>query len=185
MMWAWGLISPQILQKLMFLFIHDIENAKNEDLDMNMIKNLTALGSHGDYSQNMHRSLMNSIGKHNLPTPHSFLAPLTHKVIGDFSRAVDMILPHELFASVYHCYKAAWVDRICPSSARVEKFWDAVNGTVQFLSSSLFPSIVMEPPMVGIGKAWGRVHTKYEHSWLPLSKLIVYTKPYVPANNVK
>ena len=40
-------------------------------------------------------------------------------------------------------------------------------------------------PMVGIGKAWGRVHTKYEHSWLQLSKLIVYTKPFVPVKNVK
>ena len=67
MMWAWGLISPQLIQKLMFLFIHDIENAKNEDLDMTMINTLAALGSNGDYPQNMHRSLMNSIGKHNLP----------------------------------------------------------------------------------------------------------------------
>ena len=81
MMWAWGLISPQLIQKLMFLFIHDIENAKNEDLDMTMINTLAALGSNGDYPHNMHRSVMNSSGKHNLPTPHSFLAPLTHKVI--------------------------------------------------------------------------------------------------------
>lgn len=42
------------------------------------------------------------------------------------------------------------MDRICPSSARVEKFWDAVNGTVQFLSSSLFPSMVMEPQWLGL-----------------------------------
>ena len=150
MLWAWGLISPQLIQKLMTLFKQDLENAEHDDLDMTMVNELAGLGSSGDYPQNMHRSLMNSIGKHNLPTPHSFLAPLTHKVLGHFSRSVDMILPHELFSSVYHCYKAAWVDRICPSSARVEKFWDAVNGTVQFLSSSLFPSMAMETQWLGL-----------------------------------
>ena len=119
--------------------------------------------------QNMHHQLVNSIGKHNLPTPHSFLAPLTHKVIGDFSRAVDMILPHELFAAIYHCYKKAWVNRICPSRARVEKFWESVNGTTQFLThpvrlrpnfrSHCIPLSIHGDgtPVVGIGKAWGKL----------------------------
>ena len=136
---------------------------------MTMINTLAALGSNGDYPQNMHRPLMNSIGKHNLPTPHSFLAPLTHKVIGDFNRSVDMILPHELFSSVYHCYKKAWVNRICPSRARVEKFWESVNGTVQFMThpvrlrpnfrSHCIPLSIHGDgtPVVGIGKAWGKL----------------------------
>ena len=49
MLRAWGLISPQLIQKLMSLFKHDLENAKNEDLDMTMINTLAALGSNGDY----------------------------------------------------------------------------------------------------------------------------------------
>ena len=112
---------------------------------------------------------MNSIGKHHLPTPHSFLAPLSHKLIGYFCRRVDMILPHELFSSVYHCYQKAWVDRICPSRARVEKFWDSVKGSVQvktnlvrnrpnFHSHCIPLSIHGDgTPVVGIGKAWGKL----------------------------
>ena len=108
-------------------------------------------------------------GAFNLPTPHSFLAQLGHKLIGYVSRKVDMILPHELFAAIYHCYKKAWVNRICPSRARVEKFWESVNGTIQFLThpvrlrpnfrSQCIPLSIHGDgtPVVGIGKAWGKL----------------------------
>ena len=38
-----------------------------------------------------------------------------------------MILPHELFAAIYHCHKQVWVHRICPSGERLAQFWDAVK----------------------------------------------------------
>ena len=51
MLWAWGLISPQLIQKLMTLFEQDLADAELDDLDMTMVNKLAGLGSSGDYPQ--------------------------------------------------------------------------------------------------------------------------------------
>ena len=169
LMWSWGIVSPQTVQKLMALLLRDIQSAVDGNLDMTMVDALAGLGSSGTYPQNMHRSLMHSIGNHKLPTPHSFLAPFRHTVLGYFKRSADMILPHELFAAIYHCYKQVWVHRICPSGERLAEFWDAVKDGAQFASHPVrlrkkFQQYCIPlsihgdgTPVVGIGKAWGKL----------------------------
>ena len=102
LLWAWGAISPQLLQHLMSLFIIDVGNA--EVLKLDLARRLAELGTSGAYAQNMNQQLVASFPAHNMPTPHSFLAPLRHSILGFMHRAVDMILPHELFSALYHKY---------------------------------------------------------------------------------
>ena len=82
-----------------------------------------------------------------------------------------MILPHELFAAIYHNYKKAWTLRICPSSAELRKFWDSVSHSTHFLEHPVgkrdnFKTLCIplsihgdETPVVGIGKAWNKLMT--------------------------
>ena len=71
--WAWGTISLQLLQHLMSLFIIDVGNA--EVLKLDLARRLAELGTSGAYAQNMNQQLVDSFPAHNMPKPHSFLAP--------------------------------------------------------------------------------------------------------------
>ena len=120
-LWSWGFVSPQLLHKVMSAFLHDLELAREGELDDSMIIKLAKLGTDGAYANNMNRDLIKSIGKPNLPSPHSFMAPLAHKVLGYFARAVYVILPHELFAHIYHFYPSAWRERFCPRDSILQR----------------------------------------------------------------
>ncbi|HIF94878.1 MAG TPA: hypothetical protein EYQ60_17410 [Myxococcales bacterium] len=169
MMWAWGVISPQILQHIMFLFIADIACAEQNRLNKKTVRRLAALGTEGRHGNNIHHELLNMMPETKMPKPHSFLTPLRHNVLGFINRGVDMILPHELFAALYHYYPQAWLDRICPSAETCRRFWGAVRGSVQFMTHPVRhrPNFMTRcipltlhgdgTPVVGIGKAWGRL----------------------------
>ena len=43
----WGAISPQLLQQIAKLAIHDLNNAAAGKLDMNHLERLASLGTHG------------------------------------------------------------------------------------------------------------------------------------------
>jgi len=166
MLWVWGVFSPQLLQELTDLLDVDLDRAANGTLDRTLITQLAGMGTKGRHPQNMNGQLMNSMSKHFLPDPRNFLAPLSHNVLGWFRRAVNIILPHELFASIYHHYKEAWRLRVCPSEAVVSKFWRQVSGShhfrnhpvrhrANFRTHGIAVSIHGdETPVVGVGKAW-------------------------------
>jgi hypothetical protein len=39
-----------------------------------------------------------------------------------------MLLPHELFAAIYHGYREAFFSYLVPSMDRLKEFWKAVEG---------------------------------------------------------
>ena len=43
----WGAISPQLLQQIAKLAIHDLNNAAAGNLDMSHLERLASLGTHG------------------------------------------------------------------------------------------------------------------------------------------
>ncbi len=51
LLWAWGTISPQLLQHLMSLFLIDVGNAKVLKLDL--ARRLAELSTSGAYAQKM------------------------------------------------------------------------------------------------------------------------------------
>jgi len=168
MLWAWGAFTPQLLNELSSLLDIDLDRAANGTLDRTLVSQMSSLGTHGLHPQNMNGQLMNMMGKHFLPAPQAFLAPLSHKVLGWFSRSVNMIWPHELFSAIYHNYKEAWRTRVCPGTAVVSKFWDSVSHSDHFKNHPVrhranfrthgIPLSIHgdETPVVGIGKGWSK-----------------------------
>ena len=65
------------------------------------------------------------------------MVPLVHKVLGSMPKDVPMVLPHELFASIYNNYKEQFFTYIVPSIDTLESFWRAVKGTPIVLDAIL------------------------------------------------
>ena len=81
MMWAWGTVSPQMVQHIMQLFCKDLEAASGAGLSMEMVNFLAEIGSSGDHPNNMNRDLMMNLGKHPMPRLHNFSVPLKHSAL--------------------------------------------------------------------------------------------------------
>ena len=132
-MWAWGVISPQVVQHLMTLFTQDLTTLAGDSKDTwgmstYLVDILAGLGSDGTISGNIHRDLIRRLPKSPMPSLHYFMNPLTHKVLGDFESSMCMILPHELFASLYHNYRDAFFSYVVPGLDVLADFWDSVKG---------------------------------------------------------
>ena len=189
MLWAWGTISPQLLQHIMMLFMRDLDNAEQGMLKKDRVRKLSKLGTSGAHPNNMNHQLIDSLPATKMPSPHSFLAPLRHSILGYMHRAVDMILPHELFAAFYHHYPQAWQERVFHSTERCSRFWRSVQGSVQFLTHPVrqrenfrthcVPLAIHGDgtPVVGIGKAWGRLMNIW--SW---TSLLCFSAPTILRN---
>ena len=86
-----------------------------------------------------------------------------------------VMLPHVMFANIFHYYKDAWSTRVCDSLNRLASFWDAMAGTplladhpvtrIDGYSRRAVPISLHHDgvPVVGCGKAWGKTATIY--SW--------------------
>ena len=58
MLWAWGAISPQLLQHVMMLFLRDLDNAERGMVKKDRVRKLSKLGTSGQFPQNMNRDLI-------------------------------------------------------------------------------------------------------------------------------
>jgi len=85
MLWAWGAISPQMLQRIMALFLVDLQAAADGSLDISKVQDFANLGYGGKHPQTMNKQLTDSLRGHQLPSPHNFMVPLRHTVLGFFT----------------------------------------------------------------------------------------------------
>ena len=167
-----------MLQRIMALFLVDLQAAADGSLDITKVQDFANLGYGGRHPQHMNKQLTDSLRGHQLPSPHNFMVPLRHTVLGYFYRALDMVLPHELFAAIFHFYPAAWISSICPGPETVQKFWRSVQNGIQFANHPVrnranfrthcIPLSIHGDgtPVVGIGKAWGKIMDLW--SWCSL-----------------
>ena len=77
-----------------------------------------------------------------------------------------MLLPHELFSSIYHSYKGAWRQSLYGSADSICKFWQAqashpqmAGHPVSFKPNRFTLAIPLslhgdDVPVTGVGKAW-------------------------------
>lgn len=153
MMWAWGFISPQVLQHTMKLFKQDLSNKHNNKnnkqktterttifkkdlaaattgggLDMKLVNDIAGIGADGESPQNMHRDLVRNMYSPQMPKLTVFEVPVSHKVLGSWDVDTDIILPHELFAALFCNFREAFHLYLCPSEALLDSFWSAVSG---------------------------------------------------------
>lgn len=174
---AWGHFSPQLIQKIAALACADFDRAREqEESSLDDLRNLAQLGSRGAFPNNVHRDLMARMSAQvHLPEPFAINMPFKAP-LGD--RLQSVLLPHEMFASLYHDYPEAWKTYIVPDIATLSMFWAAARHHPQLASHPLLQRNQYEKlavplgihgdgvPVIGIGKGWTRMMTMF--SWSSL-----------------
>ena len=94
MMVLWGLISPQLLNKVMLLLVKDLELLQAVKLDVSGIRKLAKLGSSGGHPEHTWRDFCQFLPKPKLPKLQKVMFPLKHTSLGRFSKALPLLLPH-------------------------------------------------------------------------------------------
>ena len=132
MMVLWGLISAQLLQKVMALYKADLELLKAGKLDVSGIDKLASMGSSGSHPQHVWRDLKKLLPVPKLPKLQMVLFPLKHTNLGRFAERLPLLLPHTLYAAIYEHFPDMWEKIVYPGALTCQKFWRAVSGSPQF-----------------------------------------------------
>ena len=131
-MYAWGFLELPNVKHGMELFKTDLALSQAGQLDLELVDLLVgSTGSAGD-DRNGSRDFFRGLARVNpnqLPVAHRFSVPLQVKGTGRvYEDDMDMILPHELFACLFHFYKQAFFRFVVPAVDVVKRFWDSVAG---------------------------------------------------------
>jgi hypothetical protein len=125
---SWGLLTPSVVQHAMLLLLGDLEAASRGDLDMSLIKNLSKAGNFGQDQQNLAKRFWQAVPTIPQLGSQTINVPLVSLGHTDFHSDMGMILPHELFAIIYHYYKDYFFKYIVPGVEILKKFWKQVSG---------------------------------------------------------
>lgn len=173
---AWGVMSPQLCQKIASLALDDFERSKRTGGALDELEKFAAAGTFGRHCNNVNRSVMAMAGEKSL-LPQPFKAKLDYKMgLGEQTSAV--LLPHEMFSAIYECYPEAWQHFVAPGTERLEEFWESQAGHPQMAQHPLrnrrgFKRLAVpiavhgdEVPLTGIGKCWSQLLLCF--SWFSL-----------------
>jgi hypothetical protein len=137
--WAFGLMSPQMLQRISEAALKDLDNSRKSERCLEKVRkdiaDMAALGS-GKNPGNCNRDLFRHLAPTSIYT-YAFRMPL--RVLGYvagtpavmFNQA--MLLPHVLFSVMGNKYPKAFAKLMCPSRARLEQFWGNMARNPQLL----------------------------------------------------
>lgn len=164
--WAWGHLSPQMVQQIASAAKTDME-ATGQLKAPKPLDRLARLG--GGYDNMMSRDLI-ATAKVNLPEP--FIVELPYKNI---VKCQKLLLPHELFSCIYHHYPETFSQILVGPPGHLENFW---------AKSKHHPAMSMHPhlgdaskripvgvhgdgvPITGKGKIWSK--SSWVFSWSSL-----------------
>lgn len=138
--WAWGLMSPQTIQKITDAVMKDLDRMQGPggQAVRAEIAALAKLGTSGDYANNVNRDLNTYLGTSKLSLT---TVPMTLEIdaaTGAGAAATInqlMLLPHVLFAAVGNFFPKAWEQLVCPSRERLTEFWTNMAGSPQLKST--------------------------------------------------
>jgi hypothetical protein len=163
-LFAWGEISAQRLQEVAQAAVQDIDGFAEGLVDVGNLKQMAKIGAAGHHQNKCYVDLMrHSEGTAKLPNPFICKLPFREPV---HEALQSMLLPHELFAAIYHNYPRAWQQSLVPSEARLMAFWEAQKDHPQFLGhpvrkranyqSRCVPISLHgdDVPVTGVGKTW-------------------------------
>ena len=160
--WAWGHLSPQLVQQIASKACKDMATVPPRPLQA-----LANLG--GGYSNKMSSALI-ALQKPKVCPAFSFQLPYKSGL-----KLQSMLLPHELFASIYSNYKDTFESVLVDSTGHLEEFWK---------TNRFHPAMAMHPalgdsakqipiavhgdgvPIVGKGKIWCK--SSWVYSWSSL-----------------
>ena len=137
-LWSWGLMSPQLMQKVSQHVLADLEYAASGELQFNAIRNdidkIAGLGSYGKYSNHCNRDLQSYLEVGFVEQALTFLRLPMTMLSGAASLTTCLykqaiLLPHELFSVIGNCYPRTFEKLLCPSRDRLEQFWNNITGS--------------------------------------------------------
>lgn len=173
---AWGIFSPQRARHISALACKDIDSVKENDSSLDDLYFLAGLGSDGAHSHNMHRELFTHYRTESL-LPQPFITKMNFGAgLGEQTQAI--LLPHEMFANIYHHYKPTWNRTVLPNTNRLQEFWSFMDSHPQMLHHPIqqktnyrthaIPIAVHgdEVPITGLGKGWVKLMCMF--SWSSL-----------------
>ena len=163
--WSWGKLSPQEVQHSADLACKDIlAMGGQEPLDL-----LSNLGSGGKFKQKMHQELVAIVSKHlAISKLHDCYIPFD-----GFEKPVlqSMLLPHILFADLFHNYQQAFQASLLPRPDDIKAFWKLQENhpawnkhDISKRSSSKCIPLLLHgdgTPVISIGKLWSKQLTSF------------------------
>ena len=173
----WGLMSSQMGQHIAMLAQTDIERACELNAKFDDLRSIASCGTQGKFSNNVHRDFMTMLDKQKC----FLLAPARFPMRFQFPDGVFdqmVLLPHEMFAAIYHYYPQTWQKIICSSADELEKFWNLQDGNILLEDNPLtdIPNYKRravplglhgdEVPVVGKGKVWSKSSLTFQ--WISL-----------------
>ena len=171
--WAWGKMSPQQLQNIASLVMDDFHEFKEKG-DIPDVRRIAGIGAHGSIPGNMHRDLTNQLATQKLPDPYAITLRCATGTTGIFNPLkFTMLLPHELFATMFKSYNEFFRRCVCSGSDELVKFWNDMAG-----HPALNDNVVLDiddyknkvvplglhgdgVPVKGIGKSWSESMSCY------------------------
>jgi hypothetical protein len=171
---AWGYMTPQLIQKISALAVQDFVNATSVNGRLVSLEEISKIGGFNKLENNMHRDLGKFL--QNTMVPKGFNTLMPFKGLGIQEQTI--MLPHEVFATLFHNYPKAWQSTILPKPEMLECFWDsqadhpAMNGhpmtSKPDYKSKCLPIGLHgdEVPITGKGKVWSKSMLTFQ--WLSL-----------------
>ena len=167
---VWGLMTPQEIRLIASLAKKDLEASSNHPEIQAEIETLASAGCEGAYPNKVYGDIMSRcMPATALPQPFLFRLPF-RRPFGELLQSC--LLPHELFASIYHNYKSTWAKCIVKSEEVCEHFWKTMEG-----HPAIVPGMTSRPnffrrcipfalhgdgvPLTGVGKSWQHMITDF------------------------
>ena len=172
--WSWGFISLVFLQKVAMAAVSDFTS--QQATVPPELKVLAELGTSGTYPGNMYAEIKRHLPPSLLGMPVFVSMPLrvSKNLWEVISQAI--IMPHILFAKIYHNYQEVWDTKICSGGRdAIENFWaamldhpiiDIVREREGGYLTNLIPLAMHsdDVPVTGVGKTWQKLISVF--SWI-------------------
>ena len=168
--YAWAEFTPQQVQALAMAGLQDMQQACPQ-VKCTPLEILANLGDGGRYPNKCHAEFLKHV-EPNLMTPKPADISLPFKApLGD--RTQSLLLPHEMFASIYEHYPHAWTQNIIPDEETLGSFWDSMAAHPQMAGHPIaarpdFRSRCIplglhgdDVPITGLGKIWVSKMTQF------------------------
>ena len=114
--------------------VHDGELVSMEMDTYKDLAMIAKIGAEGVHQQNCLRDLHRQLPRSSIEMPPPIKIPL--KIMPGDPPEIKLtdqcvMLPHVLFAHIFHTYKNVWEGRFVPSTEQLNAFWDAQEGNPQ------------------------------------------------------
>lgn len=170
-LFAWGEMDAQLCQKIAHAAFRDACDMKELRTNLKDLERVATIGCTGVYPNKCFSELMSRI-----PFDVKLPLPFVEKI--PFKKPLNLLpqailLPHELFSSIWEWYPNTWKKHILPSTDRLREFWRTNQFHPSMASHSLktrenFQSRAIpfsfhgdDVPITGVGKAWCALMTTF------------------------